>query len=148
MIYGKFDENGFPLGFWDTEACSDPEAVIPDDAVNITDAQHVEFMENAGSRRFVDGEVFEYVPPFVEPPAPPITRRQLRLTLVRNGISLSTVENAISDMPEGLPKEEAQIEWADASTFNRNHPTLLLIAGALGLTEAQVDAMWAEAENA
>ncbi|WP_173989477.1 hypothetical protein [Agrobacterium salinitolerans] len=34
---------------------------------------------------------------------------------------------------------------ADASTFNRDHPTLLLIAGALGLTEAQVDAMWREA---
>lgn len=75
----------------------------------------------------------------------PITRRQLRLTLVRNSIPLASVDGAIAAMPEGLPKEEAQIEWADASTFNRNHPTLLLIAGALGLTEAQIDAMWAEA---
>lgn len=148
MIYGKFDENGFPLGFWDTEACSDPEAVIPSDALVITDAQHIEFIENAGGRRLVDGEVIEYVPPFVEPPATPITKRQLRLTLVRNGISLSTVEAAISSMPDGLEKEEAQIEWADASTFNRDHPTLLLIAAALGLTEAQVDAMWAEAVSA
>lgn len=78
----------------------------------------------------------------------PITRRQLRLTLVRNGISLAGVEQAIASMPAGLEKEEAQIEWADASTFNRNHPTLLLIASALGLTEAQVDAMWAEAVSA
>lgn len=79
---------------------------------------------------------------------PPLTRRQLRLTLVRSGISLSLVEAAISSMPDGLGKEEAQIEWADASTFNRNHPTLLLIAGALGLTEEQVDAMWREAVTA
>lgn len=78
-------------------------------------------------------------------PSLPITRRQLRLTLVRNGISLDGVEAAIAAMPDGLEKEEAQIEWADASTFNREHPTLLLIAAALGLTEAQVDAMWAEA---
>lgn len=78
----------------------------------------------------------------------PVTKRQLRLTLVRNGISLAGVEAAIASMPEGLQKEEAQIEWADASTFNRNHPTLLLIASALGLTEAQVDAMWAEAATA
>ncbi|MGV2052614.1 hypothetical protein ACQZ48_21280 [Agrobacterium sp. 22-209-1] len=87
---------------------------------------------------------------FLNPPEvlPPITKRQLRLTLVRNGISLETVEAAIGAMPEGLPKAEAQIEWADASTFNRNHPTLLLIAAALGLTEAQVDAMWAEAITA
>lgn len=34
---------------------------------------------------------------------------------------------------------------AAAATFNRNHPTLLLIAAALGLTEEQVDAMWLEA---
>ena len=81
-------------------------------------------------------------------PAQPITRRQLRLTLVRNGISLAGVEAAIAAMPDGLQKEEAQIEWANASTFNRGHPTLLLIASALGLTDAQIDAMWAEAENA
>lgn len=83
-----------------------------------------------------------------EPPAQPITRRQLRLTLVRNGISLTDVEAAIASMPDGLAKEEAQIEWADASTFSRTHPTLLLIAAALGLDEAQIDAMWAEAVSA
>lgn len=87
---------------------------------------------------------------FLNPPAilPPITKRQLRLTLIRNGISLDVVEASIASIPEGLTKQEAQIEWADASTFNRNHPTLLLIASALGLTEAQVDAMWFEAVTA
>lgn len=83
-----------------------------------------------------------------DPPAQPITRRQLRLTLVRNGISLAGVEAAIAAMPDGLEKEEAQIEWADASTFNREHPTLLLIAAALGLTDTQIDAIWAEAVTA
>ncbi|NSY59307.1 hypothetical protein [Agrobacterium tumefaciens] len=87
------------------------------------------------------------IPAYVAPPVavPPITKRQLRLTLVRNGISLSVVEAAIEAMPEGLEKAEAQIEWADASEFERSHPTLLLIASALGLNAAQVDAMWLEA---
>lgn len=109
--------------------------------------------------KVVDGERFEMtqeeiaefhasIPAAAAPELQPITRRQLRLTLVRNGISLAGVEAAIAAMPDGLEKKEAQIEWADASTFNRNHPTLLLIAGALGLTEAQVDAMWAEAVSA
>ncbi len=94
-----------------------------------------------------EGERVNTIPPFVAPPvpSPPITRRQLRLTLVRNGIALSTVEAAIEAMPEGLEKAEAQIEWADASEFERSHPTLLLIASALGLAEAQVDTMWLEA---
>lgn len=76
---------------------------------------------------------------------PVITKRQLRLTLVRNGISLAQVEAAIAAMPDGLPKQEAEIEWADASEFRRLHPTLLLVAQALCLSEEQVDAMWEEA---
>lgn len=88
------------------------------------------------------------LPDSISPTPLPITRRQLRLTLVRNGISLGSVDDAIAYMPAGLEKEEAQIEWADAGTFNRNHPTLLLIASALGLNEEQIDAMWAEAQIA
>ena len=72
----------------------------------------------------------------------PITKRQLRLTLVRNGISLVQVEQSIAAMPEGLAKQEAEIEWQDASQFNRLHPTLLLVADVLSLTPEQVDAMW------
>ncbi len=92
--------------------------------------------------QMIDGE---FVNPETIEHFAPITRRQLRLTLVRNGVSLSSVEEAISAMPAGLSKEEAQIEWADASEFRRDHPTLLLIATALNLTTASVDAMWRQA---
>lgn len=93
--------------------------------------------------------------PYERPPEPtpeelraallPITRRQLRLTLVRNGISLDDVAAMIEAMPEGLAKEEARIEWDDASTFDRLHPTLILIGQGLGLTPDQVDALWQQA---
>ncbi|NIH77444.1 hypothetical protein FHV99_004696 [Ochrobactrum sp. P20RRXII] len=79
---------------------------------------------------------------------PPVTKRQLRLTLVRNGISLAQVEAAIASMPDGLPKQEAEIEWQDASEFGRLHPTLLLVAEALGLSAEKVDQMWDEAVSA
>lgn len=130
-----------------------------DGAIEITNAQYDEAL-NA----IMDGKAVSVASGFalIDPPpgengtggtntdplTMPITRRQLRLTLVRNGISLVSVEAAIASMPDGLAKEEAQIEWADASEFRRQHPTLLLIAAALGLTEAQVDAMWAEAVTA
>lgn len=144
MKYGVF-ENGFPKGFYSQELHGDN---IPDDAVEITDEQWLDLINNQGMRRFIDGQVVEYTPPVEPVPPPPITKRQLRLTLVRNGISLASVDAAIASMPDGLAKEEAQIEWADASTFNRNHPTLLLTASALGLTQVQIDAMWAEAVTA
>lgn len=76
MIYGKFDEQGFPLGFWVLEACSDPD-VIPEDAVEISEAQHIELLENAGGRRFVDGEVIVHTPPPPDPLPPPMPVPQL-----------------------------------------------------------------------
>ncbi len=142
MIYALFSIDGLPLGFY-----HEGVNVIPEDATPITEDQWTEFLSNQGRRRWDGKTVVEYAPPFIEVFAP-ITKRQLRLTLVRNGISLATVDAAIASMPEGIEKQEAQIEWDDASTFNRNHPTLLLIASALGLTEAQVDAMWREAVTA
>lgn len=95
----------------------------------------------------------ELVPSISDPQAiraalPPITRRQLRLTLVRNGIALDDVARLIEALPEGLAKEEARIEWDDAQQFERVHPTLLIIAGNLGLTPEQVDAMWQQALEA
>ena len=141
-IFATFDDDGFPTGFYSTILFGDE---YPDDAIEITNEQWLEFINNSGRRKWVDGEVVEYSPPIEPTPPSPITRRQLRLTLVRNGISIAGVDAAIAAMPDGLAKEEAQIEWADASTFNRDHPTLLLIASALGLTEEQIDAMWAEA---
>ena len=144
-IFATFADDGFPTGFYSTIVVGDD---YPDEAIEITQEQWLEFVNNSGRRKWVDGEVVEYNPPIEPTPPSPITRRQLRLTLVRNGISIAGVDAAIAAMPDGLAKEEAQIEWADASTFNRDHPTLLLIASALGLTDEQIDAMWAEAVTA
>ena len=122
----------------------DPSRLVPNDKLVLgIDANATDIAE---WQLYVNGAL---VAAPVEPPTfNPITRRQLRLTLVRNGISLDTVEAAIAAMPEGLDKQEAQIEWADASEFERTHPTLMLIASSLSLTETQVDAMWRQAEVA
>ncbi|MCZ7480566.1 hypothetical protein [Rhizobium rhizogenes] len=128
-----------------------------DGAIEITDAQYSEALAaiDDGKAVTISGG-FGIVTPIptdeggtsTDPLTMPITRRQLRLTLVRHGIALASVDDAISSMAEGLPKQEAQIEWADASEFRRQHPTLLLIASGLGLADLQVDAMWREAVTA
>lgn len=73
---------------------------------------------------------------------PPLTARQLRLGLVRHGISLSSVTVTIEAMPAGPEKEKAQIEWEYATTFNRMHPLIATVGAALNLTDIQIDAMW------
>lgn len=79
-------------------------------------------------------------------PAPvltPITRRQLRLTLLAHGL-LELVEPAIAslDNPE---RSIAVIEWQDASEYRRDHALIAQIGAALALTEPEIDSMWVEA---
>lgn len=67
MIYAKFDNDGFPIGFWIEEAYDKPEEIIPTDAIVISEVRHLEFIENAGGRRFIDGEIVVFEPPSVTP---------------------------------------------------------------------------------
>lgn len=86
-----------------------------------------------------------YVPPTVEEQRASLqslTSRQLRLGLITNGISLASVQATLEAMPNGITKETALVEWEYATTFNRTHPLISMVGGALGLSEAQIDVMW------
>lgn len=95
------------------------------------------------------GEIASYVSPPEPTPEeqraqmPPISKRQLRLTLVRNGISLTDLDAAILAMGD-----EAVIEWQDASEYRRLHSLLNQVAAHLSLTQEQVDIMWKQALTA
>jgi DNA-binding transcriptional MerR regulator len=85
------------------------------------------------------------------PPPPPaaITRRQIRLWLVRNGYTLAQVEALIAALPEPQ-RTEARIEWQDATQFERDHPLLRQLAGQLlrldkEALDAALDAAFREA---
>lgn len=79
-------------------------------------------------------------PPPPPPPVPEtVTRRQLRLWLVRHSVPLSAVDAALAALPEPQ-RTEATIEWQDATQFERAHPLLRQLAGAvLGLDGAALD---------
>ena len=86
------------------------------------------------------------LPPFAPPVMPTITRRQLRLALLRLGITGAMVEAKIATMPgNAATREAAMIEWQDATTYERNHSLVVILGASLGLTEAQIDAAWMEA---
>ena len=65
MKLGVF-EDGFPTAFYDRDLHGDN---IPADAIEITDEQWLELINNQGMRRFVNGQVVPYTPP--AEPAPP-----------------------------------------------------------------------------
>ena len=70
----------------------------------------------------------EELPPQPVPRA--VSRRQLRLWLVKNGYTLAQVEALIDALPEPQ-RTEARIEWHDASHYEHGHPLLRQLAGQL-----------------
>ena len=80
-----------------------------------------------------------------EPPPPPpvapasVTMRQARLALLGAGL-LDDVEAAIAALPSPQ-KEAARIEWEYSQEVQRHNGFVSVLAPALGMTEAQTDAL-------
>jgi hypothetical protein len=76
-----------------------------------------------------------------------VSARQIRLWLVRQGISLASVDAAIDAIPDQLQRDSVRVEWDYAPYVERSHPMLVPLAAALGLTEQQVDQAFIEASG-
>lgn len=113
---------------------------IPDWASNYPETQ------NAGIGWLYDGENFHPPIEITEPKIyPPISARQLRLTLLQNGITSQDVINKINQIPDPIQKEAALIEFEYAIQFERDNPLLNQIGSAFELTEEMIDTMWESA---
>ncbi|WP_025199132.1 hypothetical protein [Brucella sp. BO2] len=66
--FAIFDEQGLPKAFYSEDVHGHqgtPGCLIPDDAIEISDEQWMDFIENHGARRWENGSVVEYTPPNV-----------------------------------------------------------------------------------
>jgi hypothetical protein len=89
------------------------------------------------------GPVAPYVPPPPPPPTVPerVTRRQALLALAATG----QLESALA-LFDALPRTDTRrIEFETSLAFERNSPTTLAMAQALGITPAQIDALFTAA---
>lgn len=82
------------------------------------------------------------------PPAPPVvpsavTMRQARLALLGAGL-LDDIDAAINSLPS-QQKEAARIEWEYSQEVQRHNGFVSVLGPALGLTEAQIDALFVQA---
>lgn len=88
------------------------------------------------------------VPEPADPVAPEVptsvTRRQAKQALLLHGL-LGNVQPAIDAIPDATQRAMIQIEWDDSQVFERNRPALIALGAALGLTNAQLDALFIEA---
>jgi len=66
--------------------------------------------------------------------------RQCRIALLGAGL-LDAVQSSIASMP-GVDGERARIDWEYALEVRRDWPLIAYMAGDLGLTDEQVDALF------
>lgn len=98
----------------------------------------------------IDGNVVDIVRtwiPMVVPTPETISARQIRLWLVDNNISLSSVENAINGIVNEKLREKTLVEWEYAPYVERNHPLLDTLGEVLGLSSEQIDTAFAQASQ-
>lgn len=82
---------------------------------------------------------------YESPALPTLTRRQFRLALVTNGYKLADIETLIAQIEDDMQRQIIQIEWQDATVFERNNSSLLKMAAIMGLSSAQIDELWSQA---
>lgn len=73
-----------------------------------------------------------------------VTRRQAKQALLLNGL-LGNVQPAIDAIPDAMQRAMIQIEWDDSQVFERGRPALIALGSALGLSSAQLDALFIQA---
>jgi len=78
------------------------------------------------------------------PLVPALTRRQFRLALVTNGYNLADIETLITQIEDDMQRQIIQIEWQDATVFERNNSNLLTMSSLMGLSSAQIDELWSQ----
>lgn len=130
-------------GFYDTAIHGDN---IPDDAVEITADEHTVLMQGqSDGKRIVPDATGR--PILIDPPPPEpfvpyaVSRFQARAALHLAGL-LDQVE-ALMAAPEA--DMLARLAWQDAQEFRRHSPTVAAMGTALGLDDAQLDALFTTA---
>ena len=71
----------------------------------------------------------------------PLTRRQFKLTLLENNL-LEQVETLINSVEDATQRTRLQIEYSEATEFQRTSNSVKYMCNLLGLTEEQVNQMW------
>ena len=67
---------------------------------------------------------------------------KFRLALIKSGIMPSSIDAAITQMPEGAMKENIFTLWNFADYLERNDASLNYMAGQFNITQGQLDGLF------
>ena len=76
-----------------------------------------------------------------------VKNMKFRLALIKVGMSVNQISQAIEKMPQSNVKEQIQTLWEYADYFERNDKTLVAMAVQFGITTEQLDNLFILAET-
>jgi hypothetical protein len=85
------------------------------------------------------------IPPYTSStaPVPPLSRLTFWLAAAEIGVTKAGIRTHIDAMPEGVEKFQALAYLEEAQVYRRNDALLIQMAAAEGITEPELDALWA-----
>jgi hypothetical protein len=133
-----------------------PDTPIPVEAIEITKAQADELFSFQGLRKFINGEVVEYIPtPAPEPVPTIISDRQFFQQLAIMGlitenealayVQTGTLPAAFLSFIDQLPADQrfdAKMKLTGANSFHRDNPLVNEFAAMYGMSSEHVDDLW------
>lgn len=146
MKFATLDTSGKVISFYDAVINN---GNIPDSAIEITDQQWQDLLNDQVNKRLVNGEVIEIERPVKTPEQivqenrenmPSLTARQFWLAAHTLGISEEMLCQATDD-PEIL------IEIKKSTNFYRLYDSVVMLADLMGITPEQLDDLWLWAAN-
>ncbi|HEX2753706.1 MAG TPA: hypothetical protein VHP34_11500 [Alphaproteobacteria bacterium] len=143
IFRATFDVEGFPTGFYPDDIWP---SGYPAEAVEVSEAQWLEFISNAGLRKWADGQVVEHVPTPSTPVIPDrVSSRQFFMMLDKMD---ATTNPGIYDQVNGWVASQPRairLVYEKAGSFVRADEMLQQGFVALGFTSDQVDAFFKSA---
>lgn len=127
MKYYKLDNQVFAF-----EADGSQDNYIKDDMVKMTKAE-------------VDDHLKVEVLP-LEQTLPPLTRRQFKLALLHSDLT-TQIEQAIDSIADAKTKAVLEIEYNEATEFQRTSDSMKYMCNLLNLTDDEINEMWQQAVN-
>ena len=95
-----------------------------------------------------DVEEGDFPPPEVVPVIPvSVSMKSARKALILAGIPMATINAAFDAIPDATQKELAKIDWEFSSVVLRDSSLVASMAGALGLSSAEVDGLFVAASQ-
>lgn len=80
-------------------------------------------------------------------PIPPLSRLTFWLAAAEIGVTKVGIRAHIDTMPEGVEKFQALAYLEEAQVYRREDPLLIQMAAVEGITEPELDALWAWASQ-